>query len=180
MSSADGLEAVTVQKLFSDVFAPAVASPSWGRTEAALTFFGRVGPHQIAQGSVVRDVLNAIDLSDLIEGIKFWGESSVQAEKLIFDFRCDWKTLKEVCEHFPNEVVPVFLEAFIIEPVKFVDLTVLVVASEEGDAGGVLDFEQEDVEPGLYAVETAVHIVAHEEVVCVLSKGGGTGSLPQI
>lgn len=55
-----------------------------------------------------------------------------------------------------------------------------MVTPEEGDSVSVFDLEEEDVEEGLNAIEAAVDVVTHEEVVGVLAKMRGTGSLPQI
>lgn len=58
----------------------------------------------------------------------------MQAEHLILDFSCDWQTLKNISKHLPNEVSPIFSQAFVIKSIKFVDFSVLVVATQDGDA----------------------------------------------
>ena len=104
----------------------------------------------------------------------------MKTEDLVFNLCCNRQALKEVGEHFPNEVGSVFSEALIIESVEFVDLSIFMVASEDGDSGFVLDFEQKYVEEGLDAVESSVNIVSHEEIVGGLDEKIVTGSLPQI
>lgn len=104
----------------------------------------------------------------------------MQTEDLILNLSSNWQTLEEISKHLPNEVRSILLEALIIEAIQFIDLSVLVVPPEDGDPASVFDLEQQDVEEGLYAVEAAVYVISHEEVIGVLGKWGSTGSFPQI
>lgn len=128
----------------------------------------------------MRYILHAIDAPQLIQGINLGRESTMQTEDLVLYLCGDGEALEEISEHLPNEIGSVLLEALIIEAIQFVDLSVLVVAPEDGDPAPVLDFEEEDVEEGLHAVEAAIDVISHEEVVGVLGKEGSTGSFPQI
>ena len=104
----------------------------------------------------------------------------MKTEDLVFNLCCNRQALKEVGEHFPNEVGSVFSEALIIESVEFVDLSIFMVASEDGDSGFVLDFEQKYVEEGLDAVESSVNKVAEKEVVCIRTFTANFEQLNQI
>jgi hypothetical protein len=128
----------------------------------------------------MRDILEAINVPELIEGLDLGRQSTVQAKDLIFDFRCNWQALEDISEHLPDEVGAVFPEALVIEAVELVDLAVLVVASEDSDAGAVLDLEEEDVEEGLHAIEPAVHVVPHEQVVRVRQLPADLEDLQQV
>lgn len=55
-----------------------------------------------------------------------------------------------------------------------------MIPPEDGDPASVFDLEQQDVEEGLYAVEAAIYVISHEEVIGVLGKEGSTGNFPQI
>ena len=104
----------------------------------------------------------------------------MQTKYLVFDFSRYGQTLEQLRKQFPDEVGRVLSETFVIETVEFVDLSVFVVASKDGNSVFVFDFEQQDVEEGFHRVESAVDVITHEEVVGGLGKWGGTGSLPQI
>lgn len=104
----------------------------------------------------------------------------MKAEDLVVDFCSYGEALEDFSEQFPNQVCVVFPEALVIEAIEFIDFSVLVVASEDGYPVPVLDFEEEDVEEGLYAVEATVDVISHEQIVGILSVRGSTGSFPQI
>lgn len=65
----------------------------------------------------------------------------MQTKDLVFDFSCNRQTLEELGEQFPNEISSIFFETLIIEAIKFVDLPVLVVASEDSYSALVLYFQ---------------------------------------
>lgn len=177
---ADGLEVVFVEELLADVLAPAVPRSPGRGGEAVLVLIRRVGPEEVTERAGVRHILHAIDASQLIQGINLGRESTMQAEDLVLNLCGDGETLEEIREHLPDEISSVLLEALIIEAVQFIDLSVLVVAPEDGDPAPVFDLEQEDVEEGLHAVEAAIDVIPHEEVVGILRKRGSTGNFPQI
>ena len=54
------------------------------------------------------DILESIDVSELIEALDLWGESSVEAEDLILYFCCHWQALEDISEHLPDEISAVF------------------------------------------------------------------------
>lgn len=180
MGPADGLQVVLVQEFLADVLAPAISRPSRRRSEAILALIRGIGPQQVAKWARMRHILHPIDASQLIKGINFRGEAAMQTEDLILNLRGNGQTLEQISKHLPNEVRSVFLEALIIEAVKFINLSVLVISPEDGDSASVFDLEQKDVEEGFNAVEAAIDVIPHEEIVGVLSKKEGTGNFPQI
>ena len=101
----------------------------------------------------------------------------MQGEHFILDNCRQWKVLEDLCEEFPYRLSPILLNAFIVEAIIAIDFAVLMVTPEEGDAAAVFDLEDEDVQEGLYAIEAAIHIVAHEEEVSFLRKNKEYGKL---
>lgn len=69
-----------------------VACASW--TDSPSTSVIRITPKQIAHGSFMRDFLNSIEGSDIVEGIDAGRESSVEAEDLVFDKSCEWEVVE--------------------------------------------------------------------------------------
>ena len=70
----------------------------------------------------------------------------MQAKDRAIDNSSDRQTLKDLSEPFPDSISVVFLLTFIIEPVEFIDLSILVISSENGDSVFVFYFEEENVE----------------------------------
>jgi hypothetical protein len=83
MSSGYQLKAISMVKLLGDVLAERVAGTSGRDTPAASII--RVGPKQIADGSLVRNFLNSVELSDLIKRVDRRRETTVEAEDLAFN-----------------------------------------------------------------------------------------------
>lgn len=180
MGPADGLQVVFVQKFLADVLAPTVPRTPRRGSEAILALIRRIRPQQVTQRSGMGHILHAVDAPQLIQCINFRRESTMQTEDLILNLSGNGEALEEISKHLPNEVRSIFLEALIIEAIQLIDLSVLMIPPEDGDPASVFDLEQQDVEEGLYAVETAIYVISHEEVVGVLGKEGSTGNFPQI
>lgn len=63
----DKCETVVVVECFGNVLAKGVTCTSW--TDAPTTAVVWVGPKQVTHGTLVRHFLNAINGSDVIEGV---------------------------------------------------------------------------------------------------------------
>ncbi len=83
MSSGYQLKAISMVKLLGDVLAERVAGTS-GRDTPATSVI-RVGPKQVADRSLVRNLLNSVELSDLVERVDRRRETTVEAEDLAFN-----------------------------------------------------------------------------------------------
>lgn len=89
----------------------------------------------------MRDFYLAVDGSNLIDGFDFGGEATMHAEDTAINDGTDGKVVEHLRAIFPWVGIPVLSVDFIIEPVHCGDLSGFVVAPEEGDSIGVLDFE---------------------------------------
>jgi len=110
----------------------------------------------------MRNLLYTIQCSDVIKGIDAGGETSVQAEDLVIDQGGEGEVVEEIGEVFPYIRIAVFSETFIVEPIDLCDLTGFVVATEDGDALGISDFQGYEEGDGLNGVVTSINIIAHE------------------
>lgn len=104
--------------------------------------------------------LYTIECSDVIKGIDAGGETSVEAEDLVVDKGGKGKVVEEVGEVLPYVRVAIFSEAFIVEPVDLGDLARFMVATKDGDALRVSDFEGYEESDGLNGIVTSINIVA--------------------
>lgn len=76
------------------------------------------------------NILNSIEISDLVDTIDVRRQTSMETEELYkiltnlsLDSRSQWKILKHVGKHFPHIVRTIFLHAFLVETVQFVNLS---------------------------------------------------------
>lgn len=90
-----------------------------------------VTPQQIAHGSFVGDLLQAVEGSDVVEGVDGGAESAVQAEDLPVHQRGQGQKVEQVGEMLPYRRVAVFTKALVVEPVYLGDLPGLVVTAED-------------------------------------------------
>ena len=89
----------------------------------------------------------------------------MDAENAGLDDGCESEAVKNVCTHLPNIRVTVFAEAFVVKAVGLGSLAGLVVATEHCNTVWIADFESDEEEESFEGVETAIDVVAHEEVV---------------
>ena len=115
------------------------------------------------------NLLYTIQCSDVIKGIDAGGEASVQAEDLVVDQGGKGEVVKEISEVLPYVRVAIFSETFIVEPIDLCDLAGFVVATEDGDALGVSDFQSYEECDGLNGVVTSIDIIALSDVSILLA-----------
>jgi len=83
---------------------------------------------------------------------------------LIIDQSSQGQVIEYLSTVFPDIQRTVFPETLVVEAVDLGDLPAFVVASQEGDSRLIAYFEGEQEDEGLYAVETPVDKISHEEV----------------
>jgi hypothetical protein len=108
--------------------------------------------------------LYTIECSDVIKGIDAGGETSVEAEDLVVDKGGEGEVVEEIREVLPYVRVAIFAETLIIEPIDLCDLAGFVVATEDGDALRVSDFEGYKESDGFDGIVTSINIVALSDV----------------
>lgn len=165
MSTCDSHQVIGVIELFGDVLAERVASTSWRDTPTTSVI--RVRPEEITDGTLVRSLLNAIELADLIKCIDRGGETTVEAENLILNDSCERKVVKEFSESLPDISITIFTEAFIIETVYLSDLSALVISSKDGDSISKTHLEGNKEGHSLHRVVATIDVISHEEIVSV-------------
>jgi hypothetical protein len=112
----------------------------------------------------VWNFLYTIEGSDVIKGIDAGGETSVEAEDLVVDKGGEGEVVEEIREILPYVRIAVFAETLIIEPIDLCNLAGFVVATEDGDALGVSDFEGYKESDGLDGIITSINIIALSDV----------------
>lgn len=77
----------------------------------------------------------------------------------------------EAVEHLhallPHVHRPELPQALVVEAVHLGDLTTLVVSAQQRQAVRVAQLQREQQQEGLHAVVPTIHVVSHEEIVCV-------------
>ena len=165
VSSCDERNVVDVVELRRDLGAEEPSSSSWGHCPGVNVF--RIRPHEVAERSFVGDLHSSVDESDLVDGLDFGGEASVDAEDLSLDDGTDSEVVEHLSAVLPGVGVSILSNGLVIESVDSGDLPSFVVASEQGDVRGVLELQAEKELEGLNRVESSVHEVSHEDVASV-------------
>ena len=147
MRPGDEVEAVDVGELLGDVLAEGVAGPA-RRYAPAASVVG-VGPDQVAHGSLVGDLLDAVEIPGMVEGVDGGAESAVEAEDAVLHDGRHGEVVEGVGEVLPYVGIAVLSEALVVEAVHLGDLATLVVAPEDGDAVPVPDLERHEERHGL-------------------------------
>ncbi len=100
MGTRDHLQVVGMVELLSDVLAEGVARAS--RIHPPSGSVIRIRPKQIAHRSLMRHLLESFERADVIEGLDAGRESSVEAEKLIFDDGSERQVVEKLSQALPD------------------------------------------------------------------------------
>mmetsp|Transcript_35740 Transcript_35740/g.87966 ORF Transcript_35740/g.87966 Transcript_35740/m.87966 type:complete len:225 (-) Transcript_35740:339-1013(-) len=165
MRARDEVEAVGVVELLADVLPERV--PGAARRDAPPAPVVRVAPQQVAHGALVRHLLRAPQLPDVLQRVQARAQPSVRAEDLVVDGGGQRQVVEHVRDVLPHVGVAVLAQALVVEPVHLGDLAALVVAAQQSDALRPPRLEQQQQGEGLQRVVPAVHKVTHEDVVGV-------------
>lgn len=65
----------------------------------------------------------------------------MKTKDLVVDQSSQRKVVEQVSEGFPHICIPVFSQTFIVETINLSDLAGLVIASKDGNAPGVSNFQ---------------------------------------
>mmetsp|Transcript_3560 Transcript_3560/g.6810 ORF Transcript_3560/g.6810 Transcript_3560/m.6810 type:complete len:278 (+) Transcript_3560:505-1338(+) len=163
MRARDQLDCVCRVELRNHVAAEEVAGAA--RAEAPAVNILRVGPHEVAHGAVVRNLLLAVDDPYLVERVDRWRQAAVYAENLVLDERREGEIVENLGAVAPDVDRAVLAQALVVKAVDLRDLAALVVAADERHALRVPHFEREQQQKRLDRVVAAVDKVAHEDVV---------------
>ena len=107
----------------------------------------------------MRNLLDSVQGSDIIQGVDAWGQSAVEAEDLVLDQGGQGEEVKEVGEVLPHVGIAVLSKTFVVKPINLGDLSGLVVSTENCDALGVSDLEGNKQSHGLYRVVTTIDVI---------------------
>jgi hypothetical protein len=162
MGSGDQGNVVDVIELGGHLGSEEPSSASWGHSPSFNIFW--VGPHEIAEWTLVRDLHSSVDESDLVNGFDLRGKSSMDAENFSLHNGADAEIIENLGAVLPRVGISVLSNGLIVEAVHGGDLSGLVVSSEQGDVRWVLELQAQEELEGLHGVETSVDKVAHENV----------------
>lgn len=142
MGPVDPFHVVLLEELFAHIFSKDVACASSRNTEA-LSLILRIRPHEVSERPFMRYFLDSIDSLDVVYLLDSRRETAMHSKESIVDDSPDREEIEDISEHRPYLWVAVLLLAFQLEPIDSRDLASLVVASNQADALGVSQFEQE-------------------------------------
>jgi len=91
----------------------------------------------------------------------------MDTKNFAFDLRTDAKVVENFAAVFPGIQVAVLANNFVVEAVCLGDSTGLMIASKQGDASWILQFQAHQELEGLNWVIAAVHKISHENIACV-------------
>lgn len=137
MSSANQAEIIDSVELLGDLGSeePSSASGTHGPSLDVL----RVGPHEIAEGSLVGDLLASLDSSDLVDCLNIRGETSMDTEHLTLDEGGNAEVVEHLSAVLPRVRVTVLSDDLVIESIDRSDLSRFVVSSEKSDVTRITD-----------------------------------------
>jgi hypothetical protein len=129
MSSTDEIDFMLLAELLDNFGAESVWHSSF---VCAVRFdvFVRIRPEQVAEKSMIGDLLRPLQFGNLLKCSQLWTEPAVHAEDATFDQRCDRHLVEAFTELLPewDSVAPT---ALFEETISSVDCGDFVVASKQ-------------------------------------------------
>jgi hypothetical protein len=116
----------------------------------------RIRPHEVAVGTLVRDLLDSLQDLNLVDGTQGRRETSVDTQHAPINHRSKIQIIEDLHAILPGVGVAVLAHALLEEAVDLSDLSGLVIATQEGHVGGVSRLETEQQLEGLHAVVSTI------------------------
>ena len=114
--SADQLQVVVVEELRGDLGAKQPAGPTGG--DRPVLHLLRVGPDQVTEGALVRDLLVPLNQPDLVEGPDVRREPAVDTEDLAVYESRDGEEVEDFATIFPDVAIAVLGLTLVVETVN--------------------------------------------------------------
>ena len=94
MRSTDQVNTILSIELFNNLASEEISSSTWTYHPPWNVIW--VGPHEITHGSIVRNLLFAINHSDLIQSAYRWRQAAMDAEDFVVNDGCQGQIVKDL------------------------------------------------------------------------------------
>ena len=131
VSTSNEFQAIDMVELRCNLITEEPASAT-GRDSPSINVL-RIAPDEIAEGTLVRNLLSTGDDANLIDSTDFWTKATVNTENLTINDSSQNQEVKDLAARLPDRRVAVLLLTLFVEAVDLSDLAGLVVATDEGD-----------------------------------------------
>ena len=150
----------------------------------------RIGPQQVTEPTLQRNLLNTVNRADLVMIDTFQEyfiqsrdgrrETAVHTEDATVHKGADRKKIEHVDTLLPDVGSAVLPHALVIKTIHLGDLPALVVSTKKRNAVWVEDLQRKQEQKRFDAVVASVDIIAHEEVVRIRTFASDKEQLLQI
>lgn len=131
VSTSNELQAIDMVELGCDLITKEPASAT-GRDSPSINVL-RIAPDEIAEGTLMRNLLSTGDDTNLIDSADFWAKTTVNAEDLAINDSSQDQEVEDLATRLPDRRVAVLLLTLFVEAIDLSDLAGLVIATDEGD-----------------------------------------------
>lgn len=107
----------------------------------------------------MRDFLDTIQRSNVVQSVDRRAQPTVQTEDLVFNESSEGKVVEEIGEVFPHVGVAVFAKTLVVETVDLGDLTGLVIATKDGNTLGVTNLQADQKGHSLDRIVASIDII---------------------
>lgn len=139
----------------------------------------RIGPEQIAHGSIGRWLLEPVELANIIERVNLGRESAMHAQELLIHEGGERQTVERLHASV-IDALGVFDLALLLECEVLGEVAALVIAAQQEERRRVEQLHGPQVEHALDAKVASVDVVAQEEVARVRRRSAHFEQLHEI
>mmetsp|Transcript_29348 Transcript_29348/g.76929 ORF Transcript_29348/g.76929 Transcript_29348/m.76929 type:complete len:312 (-) Transcript_29348:207-1142(-) len=127
----------------------------------------RVGPQQVAQGSHFVRLAETVDCLHIVHRVDLWRQPAVNAKELLVHDGHQWQAIERVHAHIIH-LLRILVLHFGLESEVLCEVPAFVVASQQVDGLRKVELECPEVEDAFEREVATVHVIAEEEIPCVL------------
>lgn len=122
---------VFMKEPVDDVYPEHVPGAPRGQSEACVAWvWVGIGPHEVSEGSLVRDFLHSLNLFDIRYMLYGRRKACMHAKDWVVYDCGDWQVVEEVGEKLPDCRVAIFPLTFSVETVHLSDLSSFMIPSQ--------------------------------------------------
>lgn len=164
MTTANEIKVILIQKISNYI----CSKGTWNTSVTicpALNVSIRIGPQQITEKTIIRNISRPRDIPYLIQIFQLWRKSTMHTKYLLINECRHRQAIKAISKYFPKPNIKSPL-ALIVKSVNPIDLSIFMVSPQEMNFIWISYFVGQKQTYCLQTLLATINIIPKKEVVC--------------